>query len=463
MARPGLPLTLIFAAGGILVALVSTFLFGPELPVLGVIGFGVVVLVAGVAELALLTVVLLRPALSVLPDFNVGGLEVGIDGMLNMLLVASFLLLIPFRARPPWKEACTWFAAFFLLVCLISLRESYRPLFGFRQWLRFLSYFVFFWIAYTAHSERFGRRFKQVVTGTAVLLLVMGAAQMLLLLRELSLGEYVRLMLMPGLEHRLDGFQEYPHIYGNMLLVCIPVILCGAWISDNLFNRYLHYVLAFVCLAASIYTGVRSVMLALAGALVIMLVGTRKYLYLVVFGIPFVLVGFGSGVFQARMEEFTNPRRATEWTSLEDRREIWHVLDLAIANNPVMGYGLGSVYDFVSVSPLRHGNLALSSHCDYRKFAFEAGIPGGVLFGLLWLSVVWAAWRSRGAGNLKQYLCTAAAASGAGFMVIALVDEIMQDYASMTMYWVLAGTALGLPDSRGEDRPDESAAPSGEA
>jgi O-antigen ligase len=185
--------------------------------------------------------------------------------------------------------------------------------------------------------------------------------------------------------------------------------------------------------------------------LAVFLVGARRYRQLMVLGVLLVLAGFGTGVFQARLDAFLNPGRNLEWTSLADRREIWFAIDTAISEKPVTGYGLGSVAEFVSKSPLRHTTKAHSSHCDYRKFLFEAGIPGGMLFVLLWLSVAWTAWRHRNAAASTGHLCAAVAAVACGVLTIALVDEVMQDYAAMVLYWTVAGAALGLANRRPTD------------
>jgi O-antigen ligase len=450
---------------GVLAALGVDFAVGP-LALIGLLcGMAAVAGIATFPGRVLLAVVMLRPVLSVLPELDIAGRQIGVDGILNLLVLTGFVLALPVRRPWPVSRPHVWVAGAFLAVTFISLRQSVDALFGFRQWLRFFGYLVFFWTAYTAAAREpeFPRRLARVIVTVALILLAMGAAQMALLLGQMSFGEYVRMMLEPGLTHRLDGFQNVPHIYGNMLMVCTLVVLCAARDAQTKQGRAAHVALAGLCMMAMVYTGVRSVIIALAVALAVLLVGTGRWRLLAVFSALFLCVGFGSGVFQARMSEFVDPSRASEWNSLRDRQEIWSVVDLGIARRPIGGHGLGSVNTYVGASPLRHGTVQHSTHCDYRKFAFAAGIPGGVLFALMWLSLVATAWWRRrlgvGAGHL-----TAVAAIGIGFMTIALVDEIMQDYASMTMLWTFAGAALGLGHSartggRTEEDTPESVGP----
>jgi O-antigen ligase len=432
-------------AVGILVCLMA-FWIAP-VPLLGALcALVALVVTATLGEWALLAVLVLRPILLVFPDLPIAGQQIGVDGILNLMVTAGLLLLIPFRKHPPVARPYTWIAAAFLVVGFLSLAQSTNPLLGFRQWFRMLGYGVFFWVAYTAviKDERFSCRLKAVALTVAVVLLLMGACQMLLLLRQLSLGDYIRVMMEPGLEHRLDGFQDYPHTYANMLLVVTPILLLGAWSNANRGKRYLFYGVAIACMGAIVYTGVRSAMLALAVTLTVFLVGTRRYRQLAVLGALLVVAGVGTGVFQARLDAFLNPGRSLEWTSLADRREIWYAIDAGIAERPVTGHGLGAVSEFISASPLRHTTKAHSSHCDYRKFLFEMGLPGGALYVLLWISVTWSAWRKRDPATFTGHLCAAVAAVACGVLTIALVDEVMQDYAAMVLYWTLAGAALGL-------------------
>lgn len=435
----------VFLAAAVAVGL-GAFWINPMV-VFGAVCAGVGVAAIAVAgDWALLVVLVLRPVLVVIPELSIGGQTIGIDGILNIVMCGGFLVLIPFRKHAPIAKPYTWIALAFLLVTLASLKQSTDVVFGFRQWFRMFGYGVFFWIAYTASAENpaFGERMRKVALVVAVTLLGMGAIQMSLLLRQMSLLEYVQIMTQPGLLYRLNGFQDYPHTYANMLLVVTPILILSAWDAKRRRTRYVYYGLAGLCMCAIVYTGVRSAAGALAVEIIVFLVGSRRYRHLVTLGALFVVAGFGSGVFQARFDDLVNPQRSLEWSSLADRQEIWYAVDASIAERPLTGYGLGSVYAFVANSPLRHSAAALSSHCDYRKFAFESGIPGAICFVLLWTSVTWAGWRKRKTSPRERALCSAVAAIACAVMTIALVDEVMQDYAAMALYWSLAGTALGL-------------------
>lgn len=435
---------------GLLAAAGASLVVGPVYA--SALAFGILVVFGAVlfADWVLLLVLLFRPVLAAVPEFTVAEKQIGIDGILNIVVTVSFLLLVPIRKNPPIRKLTTWIFIAFLAVLLISLRQSSDPLFGLRQWFRLLGYGVFFWIAYTAAAANpaFIERLKRVVVLFAVVLLGMGAVQMGYLLRQISLADYVEAMSSPGLEYRLNGFQAYPHTYANMLLVATPVVLWAAWTSKRVIWRWSGYGLAFVCMAAMVATGVRTVMGGLVAVLVVFLLGTRRFTHLAVFAALILTFGLATGVFQARIDDLVNPKRTMEWDSLDDRREIWYAVDLAIAREPLKGYGLGSTYEFVASSPLRHTTKLHSSHCDYRKFLFEAGVPGGVLFVAVWLSLIWAGWRGRGSDTAKRQLSAAVAALGCGVLVIALLEEIMQDYASMALLWSIAGAAFGLDSTR---------------
>lgn len=162
-------------------------------------------------------------------------------------------------------------------------------------------------------TERFVYRFRHVVAGVVVIMLAMGVLQMLLLLREFSFRQYIALMFEGDLQYRLNGFQDYPHTFGTTLMVCVPVMLWSAWHAVTPRAKYIYYCLFASASTAVLFTGVRSILGALTIVTVVLcFIGARRYGTLAVCGVLFVIVGFGSGVFQARLSAFTNPSRATE-------------------------------------------------------------------------------------------------------------------------------------------------------
>ncbi len=180
------------------------------------------------------------------------------------------------------------------------------------------------------------------------------------------------------------------------------------------------------------------------------LYATRRPGLLVVFLALFIIAGVATGVFQARFDDFINPKRVTEWNNLTDREEIWQVVDRGIREEPWMGHGLGSVNRFVSMSPRRNNTLELGAHNDYRKFLFEGGIPAGLSYLAMWLALIVSAWRIRSLGANEQYCFYAGAlvaTLACGFMAIATLNELMADHATMALFWSLAGAALGVGHS----------------
>lgn len=417
---------------------------------------GVVVASAFTAPIVLATL-LLRPLLRVLPELDIAGRQIGIDGILNMMLVCSLTPVMLWRRPAPLRRAVFVVWCLFLLLMLLSLQVSSDFTFGARQWFRFYGYVVFFWMAYAAAAgdPRFVTYLRRIVVGVVLLLACMGFLQMSLLVRQVPLSEYVDMMRGHGTRYRLDGFQDYPHIFANTLLVCVPILLWSAWTTQRRAVRLAYFCLAFGSVVAIVMTGVRSAFGAFVAILVIYLIGIRGYRRLVALLVLFVAAGFATGVFQARFDDLTNPERATEWNSLIDRQEIWHVVDRGIAAAPIRGYGLGSVDAYLAESPLRQASNVVSSHCDYRKFAFEGGVAAGVLFTLLWVAVAVSAWRARKHSLSSGHLESAVAGVAVGFMVIALVDEILLDYGTMTLYWTVAGATLGMTHSTraGEEAP----------
>ena len=436
---------------------VGLLLTNPAFLLAALLGVVAVAAAAAQVELALLFYLLLRPLMRLIPELQVAGQHIGLDGMLNTFLAAGCLVAIPFRRSPPARKAYVWFYLGLLAVCAISLRQSLDPVFGLRQLFRFFTYLLFFWVAYTASSERFAKRLLGVMTVALAMLVFLGAVEALLMLREMSWTQYLVGIAGEGASaRRLSGFQGLPHTYSNMLLVLMPAALWLAWRARSFVWRCLFYALLAGALVIVVIAGVRSTLIAFVVSLIVFFVGLRRYKLLAAFLLLFVFAGLATGVFRSRVERFTKSTARLEWNSMVERFESWGILSDATAQRPLQGYGLGSVELFLAHHPAKHSSRPIAAHSDFRKFAFEAGWPALILYSMFWLTILYACWRRRGAGRrmggvrfgetdlLGRYLCTAAAATGAAWVTIALVDEVLQSFLVMTMWFVMAGAGLGL-------------------
>lgn len=459
---PHLTPRVLFAASGLLVVLLAEVVLtaaGPWycLAALGLLtGLGVVVCYP---EASLLTMLLVRPILGTAPTLTIMGNSFGIEGIANTILFLGLVLVLPFRkTRGLFREPCFWGMALLLALTAISLRDSTDLVFGARQWLRFLGYLVFFWIAYTAASEAFEKHLRTALLWFALIVLGIGALQFLVLLRQLSFSAFAAGMLdnsAEALDFRLDGFQDYPHTYARLMMICTCWFAALGVAAPIPRQRGMLTLLAAICLAAIVLTGVRSVLLAtvIAGTVVMGLL--HEYRRILVFGLLFLAIGLGTGILQARINAFSDPKRALEWTPLDDRREIWHVIDSGIRQQPMLGWGLGSIEQYVGDSPKRGASAHdIAAHCDYRKFAFEAGLPAACGFILMFAGVAWRGFRQRRLPAAQAAMSVAIAGMTAGLMVVGLVDALMQDYVSMSVYWVLAGAAMGSHHRLAQAGPD---------
>lgn len=408
-------------------------------------GTVLLVMAAFAAQWVLLLLLVLREFLGLLPQLTVAGVTVGVDGVATYAATAGFLFSLLFRrSYAPLRRPLVWIALAFVAVCALSLFHSSDPLFGFRQCFRFFTYIVFFWIAYTAADSAYVKRIVAAGLIVAATLLVLGAIQSALHFSENPLREYVRSMADSSLQWRVSGFKDYPHQYANMFLVLLPVVFWAARASRSKRVSVLLYTLLGACVLAIVATGVRSAMLAFVVECVVFLGALRRFRLLAAALLLFTAAGLGTGVFQARLDVFLNPERSHEWTSLDERRMQWAILDEAIRKHPIRGHGVGSVEEFLMDSPKSRGRWK-SAHMDYRKFLFEAGLPGLVLYVLTMLALIHAGWRRRGSETLGQHLAAGVAAVGCAWLTIAAFDEVYQDWYPLTFWWVMAGVALGLP------------------
>lgn len=423
----------------------SLLVFDAPLVAVGFLGAIGLIIAAGNVELAILCYLVLRPLMRVIPEFQVAGQTVGVDGFLNTFLAGACLLALPFRRRSPIAKPYVWFYAALLAIAVVSLRLSLDPVLGERQIFRFFTYMLFFWIAYTASSETFAKRLVWVMTMALTILILLGVLQTLLMLRDMSWHQYLVAIAGEGSTgKRISGYQGLPHTYSNLIIVLMPAVLWLAWHATSLVPRLVFYGLLGAALTMIVVSGVRSALIAFAAMLVVFFVGQKQYRFLAALLLLFIALGFGTGMFQSRIERFVKPTASIDWNSMVERRESWAILTAATKQQPFKGYGIGTVEQFLAKSPQKHSSRPIAAHSDFRKFAFETGLPGFFCYAAFWGSILYACWRRRGTLPLGRYLCTAAAATGAAWMAIALVDEMLQSFLVMTMWFVLAGTGLGL-------------------
>ncbi|GEM_PF-3559074 len=416
-----------------------------QIAALLVLGLTVFALMARAPFFMLLALPLVGEFGGYLPDFDLAGVNIGVDGAVNLAALAGGLTVLSLRHPAVARKPVAWIAAAFLLVCGLSLLWSTNPFFGFRQWINYASYVVVFGMACAARSQRFARALIWVSLLIAVGTLLIGGAQFLWVMNKAGFAEMVKSFSGNAMNwRRLDGFKDYPQAYADMLLVLFPIAIGCALFSKQWAARTGFLGLAALMPVALIATGTRSAMVAFVIEVAVLCAGLKRFLLLALFLALFTAVGFASGVFQQRTAALLHPN-PKEQSSLESRKELWRAIDAAIVEHPIRGHGLGSVEQFTAGSPYAPGVL-LAAHCDYRKFLFETGIPGLALWTALMFGLVGQLWRRGGAVPLARYLALGSAASGCAWMTIALVDGTFQVYTAMMLWWMLAGAAIGLTD-----------------
>ena len=415
---------------------------------------------------ALLVFMWLRPFSRLLPTFTVGEQAVAVDGFLSIGVVVACFLVLCLRPPPLFRRAHVRIFLAFLLLGLATLPQSTDWVFGARQLFRFSSYLVFFLAAYSIADERFIRRLINALIFVAAAMVVLGLVDAHQLIGGSSWKSYLISISGAGsFSARIAGFQGVPHTFANFFLLLTPVVLWRAWSANRRAYRAAYYALVLACLAMMLAAGVRDVMICSVIVMIVLFVGLRRYRMLLCGLTILVIAGFASGIFQARAARFLNPQARLEWNSMVEREETWHLVDLAIKERPLRGYGLGSSDSFIGQSPLKHSSHDVAAHCDYRKFAFELGVLGGLLYAGMWISFILAAWRRRGKGEYppsrEAYLCAVIAATGCAWMVIALVNQVFQSFLIISLWFILAGTAMKLangPSSGGDGQQSPSTA-----
>jgi len=192
-------------------------------------------------------------------------------------------------------------------------------------------------------------------------------------------------------EGRLSVGSTYdPNDIALVFITFLPVVLAEAF-NRNMSLRGVYLGLGTLILLGIVLTGSRGAIIAIGVQALYFVLTAKKYRFL---ALGLVLAGCLAVVATAdqslwdRFASLTAEGEAADY-NLEDRAgrmEIWKNGLKIVAENPVLGVGIGM---FGTAHFLLDGKIGLTAHNTYLQFAAELGLPGLILY----LAMLCSAWR----------------------------------------------------------------------
>ena len=190
---------------------------------------------------------------------------------------------------------------------------------------------------------------------------------------------------------RLSAGSTYdPNDIALVFITFLPVILAETF-NGNMALRGVYLGLGTLVLLGIVLTGSRGAIIAIGVQALYFVLTAKKYrlfaLGLVLAG-SLVVVSIADQSLWDRFARLTGQSDVVDY-NLEDRAgrlEIWKNGLKIVADNPVLGVGVGM---FGTAHFLLDGKIGLTAHNTYLQFAAELGLPGLILY----LAMLCSAWR----------------------------------------------------------------------
>ena len=261
-----------------------------------------------------------------------------------------------------------------------------------------------------------------------------------------------------GLTYRLDGFGRTANDLALVLIAGGPLAGLFALRTSRVLLRCVY--VAFVCTVPAVImlTGSRGVAVALLAQFIVVLgLGAGRLPTLPTLRkrwariMPVTLLA-GAGMF------WISKQTITRWsmpfdriTSLLEggvadiggRERIWRVGWDAWLESPFLGSGAGAMRTLTE----RATAASVSSHNTPLGMLVELGLPGLVLFALMWAAALWCTWRLH--GPERVLVGVSLIGIGVGMLSLSLETNRML-YFMLLIPWLLASPAEGASRSGGE-------------
>ncbi len=369
--------------------------------------------------------------------------QLSVTKAVGLLLALSWLMLVATRGRPrnDLFASHPWFIVLvggFVAWSALSVVWADRTGAAINDTLRYGLNVVLLPIVFTAVRERRHVVWLLVVFSVGIVL-------------SAAYGQVTGIVGAGHQEGRLAGARLEANQLAAMLVVgtVFAVALAATWRRSPLL-RAGALGLATISLLATFATLSRAGMLALAGAVVVgILFGGRWRAWPAVLAVVAVAVG---GFYLASAETGVTERLTSSNTS--GRQDLWTVGMRVVADNPVLGAGVGNSRFATADYVVQPGLIAADQfivdehyavHNIYLHVLADLGIVGFLLFAGILLYALWtgvkAARTFQRQGDARMEVLSRAVVAG---LVAILVADFFASEQFSKQLWVLLGLAPAL-------------------
>lgn len=241
-------------------------------------------------------------------------------------------------------------------------------------------------------------------------------------------------------EGRLSGPSDSPTTFAFYLVELLVMAVTCCSLGERRWQRWISGLMMIVIIVELAGSGTRSAMLVAILSIIIVLIVTRHFKWLLALtlaAIPLVIVSLNT-----LLLKFTHNG------SITDRLILWQVALKLIESHPWIGIGLEQFpiyYAKLIFSQATALNSAgISVHNQYLEMGMESGIFWPIVGVLLLLSILFICWKSyKPASRPQRMLLLTTIVIIISYLEISLVDVPLDKLEGAILLFLLAGMALG--------------------
>jgi len=252
---------------------------------------------------------------------------------------------------------------------------------------------------------------------------------------------------------RMKGSFSHPLTYGDFNAVAAVFVLAYALMRERVFSTWsgrLWVIGGFAGLLNTLMSNSRGPLLAIIGGLVLLpFVVRRRYIPVALAALVLVLgVVFSVEGISKRFSEKMDEHLTSEFAG--GRRFIWEHTLLIIEGSPWLGVGpgnFGAAYEASLTTEVAKIRLFMHAHNDVLNVTAVAGIPGGLLFVGLWLTVLvylWLGYRRAGPGTVARQIAGAALLGSLVFLASSITEATFSDEEPRALLMFLWAAGLSV-------------------